>query len=210
MERLLIGIQKIWWRLIKARYFCVSTEWMIPNSIFNQMLPPDVDVVADRYPFLPWFEFIVVVKSLFVLRAFFKSVKLDPKKILVFEQFLIIWLNFKTSWLPKASQIALLIHSTAHYPLLVWWQRLPIKVVHHLPIFNEKAATLLVRDFLQFLPGCWVWESLFKVKMKLCACQTICQREKLILNNSTKFHVVLKKVHISSTFTITFWPYQTY
>ena len=63
---------------------------MIPNLIFNQMLPPDVDVVADRYPFLPWFEFIVVVKSLFVLRAFFKSVKLDPKKILVFEQFLII------------------------------------------------------------------------------------------------------------------------
>ena len=111
---------------------------------------------------------------------------------------------------PKASQIALLIHSTAHYPLLVWWQRLPIKVVHHLPIFNEKAATLLVRDFLQFLPGCWVWESLFKVKMKFCASQTICQREKLILNNSTKFHVVLKKVHISSTYTITFWPYQTY
>ena len=119
--------------MLDAFYFLVYFQLHFTFWKWRQgrALPPSVLNAVAKYIF----SFEV---------AFLKLQSWAPKKLSVFEQFLIICKYCKISWLPKVSEMILFIYLSK-----VNKSSLTV-IVHHLPILSEKKQLFIFNVFYHF------------------------------------------------------------
>ena len=96
--------------------------------------------------------------------------------VLLQKDFLDIFAQFSTKFYSlKMMSEQSTIHLIQTYHTLIWSCKKspPSVLVHHLPIFSEKAAALFSGLFCQSFSFCWIRKAQTKVFVQLYACHTV-------------------------------------